>query len=97
MSSETYEVAHIREQGQDMIIIPVDARVNNFPPNKQNELRNSLQIYASDAGLAGEVCVVWQVGRNFHFMAPNPWHAFFKSIDMRFVARNINKKLMCRS
>jgi hypothetical protein len=95
MSSETYEVAHIREQGQDMIIIPVSNSVNNMSNVKQNELKSSLQYYASDAGLAGEVCLVWNHGQHFHFMAPQPWHSFFKSMNMQFVARNINKKLTC--
>ncbi len=97
MASQTYEVAHIREQGQDMIIVPVSSRVNSMSNQQQNELNQSLQFYANDAGLAGEVCLVWEYGNRFHFLAPRPWHPFFKSIDMRFVAANINKKLTCIS
>ena len=96
MASQTYEVAHIREQGQDMIIIPVSSSVNNMSNGQQNELKNELQYFARDAGLAGEVCLVWQYGQRFHFLAPPPWHPFFKGLSMNFVARNINKKLTCR-
>lgn len=97
MSSQTYQVAHIREQGQNMIIIPVSNSVNNIGTAKQNELKSSLQLFAQDAGLAGEVCLVWEHGNHFHFLAPSQWHGFFKSINMQFVARNINKKLTCTS
>ncbi len=97
MSSKTYEVAHIREQGQDMIIIPVSNSVNNMTNQKQNELKSSLQYFAGDAGLAGEVCLVWEHSRHFHFLAPQQWHGFFKSINMQFVAHNVNKKLTCSS
>ncbi|MDE8603935.1 hypothetical protein M3I01_013610 [Marinomonas sp. RSW2] len=97
MPSTTYEVAHIREQGQDMIIIPVSSSLSNMSNTKQNELRDSLQLYARDAGLAGEVCLVWETGNRFYFIAPNLWHPFFKGMSMNFVARNINKKLTCKS
>lgn len=97
MASQTYEVAHIREQGQDMIIIPVSNSINSIGSTKQNELKSSLQLFAKDAGLAGEVCLVWEHGRRFHFLAPQQWHGFFKSINMQVVAQNINKKLTCIS
>jgi hypothetical protein len=95
MSSQTYEVAHLNEQGQDMIIIPVSDSVSSMSNSEQNELKSSLQFYAEDAGLAGEVCLVWNHGSHFYFLAPQPWHGFFKSIDMHFVACNINRELTC--
>jgi len=97
MPSSTYDVAHINEQGQNMIIIPVDSSVGSKTQNQQNELSNSLQIFANDAGLAGSICLVWTSGNRFNFLAPNQWHSFFKSIDMRFVRTNINKKLTCKT
>ncbi len=92
--SNTYEVAHIREQGQDIIIIPVSNSVHRMSNFKQNELRDSLQYCASDAGLAGEVCLVWEFGRRLYFLAPQPWRPFFSNMNMNFVAININKKLI---
>lgn len=97
MASQIYEVAHIREQGQEMIIIPVSNSVNNIGSTKQNELKSFLQDSSRSAGLVGEVCLVWEQGRNFYFLAPKQWHGFFKSINMRFVAQNINRKLTCSS
>ena len=95
MSNKTYEIAHIREQGQDMIIVPVTSSVGSKNQQQQNEIKNSLQLFATDAGLAGMVCLVWSSGNRFGFLAPSQWHGFFRSIDMRFVAANINKKLTC--
>lgn len=97
MSSATYDVAHIREQGQDMIIVPVKSSVNSMTSQQQNELKSSIQFFARDAGLAGEVCLVWNNGSRFSFLAPRQWHPFFKGINMSFVAANINKKLTCKN
>ena len=97
MSHATYDVAHIREQGQDMIIIPVDQKVDNYTQEEQMDLQESLQFYARDAGLRGRVCLVWQRGNRFSFLAPKQWWPFFRSIDMNFVAANINRRLTCES
>ncbi|CAM4027584.1 hypothetical protein [Vibrio neonatus] len=95
MANQTYEIAHIKEQGQDMIIIPVSSKVHSMSEQQRNELSQSFQYYANDAGLAGKVCLVWEFGNRFNFLAPRPWHPFFKSINMHIVASNINKKLTC--
>jgi hypothetical protein len=93
---ETYEVAHIHEQGQDMIIIPVQSSFGQRPTATQNEIVSSLQLCASAAGLKGTVVPVWDAGGGrMGFLAPTPWHPFFRSIDLQFVARNINRKLTC--
>jgi hypothetical protein len=97
MSTQTYEIAHLKEQGQDMIIVPVDSSIGCKSQQQQNQIKDSLQIFAANAGLAGTVCLVWTSGNRFNFLAPRPWHGFFKSIDMRVVAANINKKLTCNS
>lgn len=95
MSTKTFEVAHLREQGQDIIIVPVDSSVGSKNQQQQNEIKSSLQMHAANAGLAGTVCLVWNFGNRFVFLAPSQWHGFFRSIDMNFVAINVNKKLTC--
>ena len=94
--NKSYEVAHIHEQGQDLIIIPLEAAgINNLSEEKQFSVCDSLQFFASDAGLKGVVCLVWEVGTQFKFIAPKKWHPFFKSINMDFVNANRNRKLTC--
>jgi len=95
MSRQSYNIAHLRKQGQDIIIVPIAPTVGSKNQQEQNEIKNSLQLFATNAGLAGTVCLVWNTGNRFNFLAPAQWHAFFQSIDMRFVSANINKKLTC--
>jgi hypothetical protein len=97
MNRETYEIAHINEQGQNMIIIPISPSIHTKTQAQKNALLNSLQYFARDAGLAGSVCLVWQVNRRLYSLGPHQWSRFLTSIDMNFVSRNINKKLTCRT
>jgi hypothetical protein len=93
----SYEVAHIREQGQDIIIIPLERSFGRKTKHEQEEVCAALQLCASDAGLAGSVVPVWEeAGGRMGFLAPKPWHTFFKSMSLVAVAANINKKLTCR-
>lgn len=50
-----YKIAHLREQGQDMIIIPLDDSFHHKSNSEQQDLIASLQAYASSARLAGTV------------------------------------------
>ena len=89
-----FKVAHIKEQGADMIIIPLDHSFSSKTTQGQNEILNELQVRASSAGLAGKVVPVWDNGGGrMAFMAPPNWHSFFNSINLRFVFANINREL----
>ncbi len=91
----SFEIAHIREQGVDLIIVPLDSAFGSKSKRDQNEIINSLQDCASSAGLAGTVVPVWRVGNSHAFIAPDKWHPFFKSFRWNDILRNINKKLTC--
>ncbi|MGJ8516627.1 hypothetical protein [Carnimonas bestiolae] len=89
-----YDVAHIREQGQNMIIIPLGSSFGRKSQQQQSEFESSIQYAASNAGLAGTVVLIWREGNRVSFIAPRQWHAFFKSPGIwNLVARNINKRL----
>ena len=83
-----YDVAHIREQGQDIIIIMVSNQ-----PTPAQELQ--LQQCATEAGLIGTVVPVWSSGFSLQFIAPIQWHPFFRNITHEFIASRINRKLTC--
>jgi hypothetical protein len=92
----TCQVAHIKHQGVDLIIIPMDSSYHNKSNREQNEIRDALQVCASAAGLAGRVVPVWDAGfGRMGFLAPSAWSGFFQSIDLTFVASNINRRLTC--
>ncbi len=92
----TFEVAHIQEQGIDLIIVLVDSSFGHKTIIEQEEITRRLQVCATQAGLAGTVVPVWDGGGGqLHFLASPNWHPFFSSIDLAFVARNVNRRLTC--
>jgi len=92
----TFEVAHIREQGQDIIIILMSRSFGNQSQEEQNKISIMLKECATAAGLAGTVVPVWDSGGGrMKFLAPQPWHPFFRNLSLRDVAANINRKLTC--
>lgn len=91
----TWKVAHIREQGQDIIIVPLEPAFGSKPGGTQQEFIEALQICAANAGLAGRIVPVWRAGNQFKFIAPQGWHPFFKSLSWNQILANINKTLSC--
>lgn len=90
---QKYKIAHIRQQGVDLIIAPLDSSFGNKDLSSKNLFMQTLETYAHRAGLAGTVVPVWLSGRQMNFIAPRPWHPFFKSLSWNDVLRNINKEL----
>ena len=91
----TFDVVHVKEQGQDLIIVLVAPAFEYEPAAKQQALITTLTACAHQAGLAGTVVPVWRKGATFGFLAPNPWHAFFRSLTPALLAANVNTKLTC--
>lgn len=89
-----YKVAHLKEQGQDMIIVPLDSVFGRKAENDQIAITADLQRHATGAGLAGLVVPVWDAGDGrMAFRAPEQWHPFFQSINLQFVLANINREI----
>ena len=89
-----FKVAHIREQGQDMVIVPLDSGFGRKMSNEQQAIAAELQLRSQSAGMAGQVIPVWDNGGGrMGFFAPHSWHAFFSSINLRWVFANINREL----
>jgi hypothetical protein len=90
----TFQVAHLRRDGQDVIIVPVDRSFGKRSPGEQARIQEAFQRSAAAADVPGVVVPVWEddSGR-MAFRAPPPWHDFFKSIDMVYVATALNQNL----
>lgn len=84
-----YDIAYRREQGQDMIVVPMGADFGQLSEGQQQGFMSELQRRANAAGMQGAVVVVWPGG----FRAPRPWHPFFQTLPIRTVLANINKRL----
>jgi hypothetical protein len=90
----TFEVAHIRQQGQDIIIVPMRSDFGYKTAVDQARIEGALQIAATQAGLAGRVVTVWDSGGGrMAFRSPRQWHPFFASLSLSAVAANINKRI----
>jgi hypothetical protein len=72
-----FKVAHLREQGQDMVIIPLESSFGLKSEQEQNKIINELQRHTQGAGLKGKVIPVWESGGRTYFIAPRPWHPIF--------------------
>jgi hypothetical protein len=89
-----YRIAHVKEQGVDLIIIPLEASFGNLTQPDQQKTIALLQLHATGAGLRGTVVPVWDSGTGqMFFIAPERWHPFFRSIGLAWVAANINREL----
>ncbi|NWE38613.1 hypothetical protein HX875_03960 [Pseudomonas yamanorum] len=90
----TYKIAHLHEQGQDMIIVPLDGSFGSKSSSDQQEFLTAFEYAAHQAGLAGTAVTIWQSGRTVRFIAPSAWHPFFRSPNIwRLVTGNLNKTL----
>ena len=90
----TFQVAHLRHEAQDLIIVPVDRTFGARSPSEQSRIQEAFQRSAVAADIPGVVVPVWEdpSGR-MAFRAPPPLHDFFKSIDMVYVATALNRSL----
>jgi len=92
----TYKIAHIHEQGQDLIIIPLNDQFDYTTTDEQkSELAAHLQRCSTSARLKGHVVLVWPVGTQMKFLAPTPWHSFVGSLSLDAVYRLLNRELHC--
>lgn len=89
----SYKVAHIREQGQDMLLFPLSPQFGQLSQDDQNDFLWELERRANAAGLAGSAAVFWQHGGHGHFMGPKQWHPFLRSVSMNFVMQNVNREI----
>lgn len=90
-----FKIAHIREQGVDLIIVPLEQAFGRKTKQEQSEIIGSLQTCAASAGLAGTVVPVWQEGNSHRFIAPPNWHPFFESLGWDQIMVSRNRELTC--
>lgn len=91
----TFKIAHIKEQGQEMVIVPVNPAFGRKSQAEQQETMDALRFAARSAGLAGTVVAIWADGSRVGFIAPRPWHPFFQSAGIySLVMGNINRELI---
>jgi hypothetical protein len=90
----TFDVAHLREHGQDMIIVPMRSDFGRKTPTDQANIERALTTAAHQAGLAGRLVTVWDAGGGrMGFRGPPQWRSFLASLSLSVIAANINKRI----
>jgi hypothetical protein len=89
----SFKVAHIHEQGQDMLLFPLDAAFGLKGPVIQDKALAELQARAHGAGLSGHAVAVWEEGNRTRSVGPKAWEAFLASLSMQFVLKRVNKTI----
>lgn len=89
----SFDVAHVREQGQNMLLFPLDGSFQHRSSSDQNATLNELQYRANRAGLAGSAALIWESGGRTMTLGPKPWAGFLRSINLHFVLRNVNREI----
>lgn len=90
----TLNVAHIQEQGVNLIIVPLDRSFDSQTLAERMSVRDEIQVRAQSAGLAGFVSLIWEtVSGRVAFIAHKNHHAFFQSISLQYVWVRINRQL----
>ncbi len=89
----SFDLAHLNQQGQNMLLFALDSNFGNKTNGDQNAILNELEDRAHAAGLAGRAAIFWRHGSHEHFMGPKPWHPFLRSLSVNDVLRNTNKTI----
>lgn len=89
----TFNIAHLREQGDDVVIIPLEDSFDYRSDQDRHNARLEFQARSANAGLRGDVVLVWNSGGRMKFIAPPNWLSFFQGASMDWVQANVNKTL----
>jgi hypothetical protein len=88
------KVAHIHEQGVDLVIVPLDIGFGDRPHDVQVRTIAEIQETTQRAGLKGDVIPVWDSGAGcMSFIAPQNYHPYFNSLSLDTVYQNLNREL----
>ncbi len=89
----SFQVAHINEQGNDVIILPLGETFPQRSPEARKEMINGFANCVKRAGLKGTLVPVWPEGDRIHFIAPKEWHPFCASMTWDWIRHNINRQV----
>lgn len=90
-----FKIAHIREQGVDIIVVPLDSSFGYKSRSDQDGFIEALQVCARSAGLAGGVVPVWLEGSTRRWICPPNWTPFFQTFEWNDILASLNKELSC--
>lgn len=89
----TIKLAHIREQGQNMLLFPLDRTFGHKTAAEKGAILGELEDRAHGAGLAGRAAIFWESGGRTYSLGPKAWDTFLRSISIRHVLASVNKSI----
>lgn len=89
----SFKVAHVQEQGQNMLLFPLDRSFGHKTPDQQRAIVDELEDRAHVAGLAGRAAVFWECNGRTYSLGPQQWRNFLRSISIRRVIASVNKSI----
>jgi hypothetical protein len=89
----TFKLAHIREQGQNMLLFPLDRSFDLKSDLEKSQIVRELEDRAHRAGLAGRAAAIWESGGRTYTLGPKAWAAFLHSVSIRHVLAGVNKSI----
>lgn len=90
---QRFKVAHIHEQGEDLVIVFVADQLEFFSADQKNQILGAVQLCSRSAGLRGTVALLWSRG----VWCEKRLHRFFSSVPFEILYSNINKELTCNN
>jgi len=89
-----FQIAHLNIKGNDIIIVPLSRRFSVKNKTERDETIRDIQSSAKEAGLKGTVVPVWPADEGLQFIAPEPWHPFFRGITWPWIEDNLNREIL---
>lgn len=89
----SFDVAYVREQGQNMLLFPLNRSFAHKSSAEQHSILQELEERAHGAGLAGRAVAVWESGGRTYTIGPKLWAGFLRSLSMRAVLASVNRKI----
>jgi hypothetical protein len=86
-----YQIADIKVQGHDVILVALEAAFGRKPENEKQRSLAEFQLRCRGAGLRGGVAILWPTGAQTHFMGPANWRSYLQSIDLTYAVANRNR------
>ncbi|GGY46954.1 hypothetical protein [Parvularcula lutaonensis] len=89
----SFRVAHLHEQGNDMIIVPLGEEFGDKSLIEQEQTMGVLRNAAKSSGLRGVVIPIWPEAEKLRFLAPKVWHPYFKRMTWDWLRANLNTEI----
>ena len=91
----TFRIAHIKEQGVNVIIVPLGAAFGALTEDGRQHIIVALEAAALAAEYRGRVVPMWLERQRARSIAPPEWVVFFSTLKWRDVVKNLNRELHC--